>query len=48
MSKYSFTKIKIIFFFRQLSEEYNKAINNIKELDKELSEYRKENHDMKR
>ena len=40
--------ILIIFTIRQLSEEYSKAINNIQELDKELSEYRKDNHDMKR
>jgi len=31
-----------------LSEEYNQAINKINELDKELTEYRKDNHDMKR
>lgn len=38
----------ILFFNSQLSEEYDKSVKKIQEFEKELSEYRKENHELKR
>ena len=32
----------------QLSEEYDNSVKKIQEFERELSEYRKENHELKR